>query len=150
MTTVHGTCLVVASAGLLLRGPSGAGKSDLALRLVHDGSGRLVADDQVVLETCADGTLQARPPAVLAGRIEVRGIGILDIDHMERCRVDGVVDLVARDAVERMPDPCCESLMGIALPRFCLHAFDASAPARLHLIARQCLAARHGDPVHGR
>ena len=46
MTAVHATCLVVATAGLLLRGPSGSGKSDLALRCIHDGSGRLVADEE--------------------------------------------------------------------------------------------------------
>ena len=150
MATVHGTCLVVASAGLLLRGPSGAGKSDLALRAIHDGSGKLVADDQVALETHPDGTLRASPPAVLAGRIEVRGIGILDIDHLPCCRLDAVIDLVEREGVERMPDPRQEILMGIALPAFCLHAFDASAPARLRLVARLCLEAHNGEATHGR
>lgn len=150
MTTVHGTCLVVASAGLLLRGPSGAGKSDLALRLIHDGNARLVADDQVRLKASDDGALRASPPEILAGRIEVRGIGILDIEHEASCRLDAVIDLVPREAVERLPEPMQETIAGVVLPRFCLHAFDASASARLHLIARRCLTAHSEGAVHGR
>ena len=147
METVHGTCLIVDHAGLLLRGPSGSGKSDLALRLVHDGRGRLVADDRVVLEPDGMGCLWALPPATLAGMIEVRGIGIVDLDHEPRARLHGIVDLVARDAVTRLPDPEVDSLMGITLPRFALHAFDASAPARIALIAREAHS-RAGDQVH--
>lgn len=149
MTTVHGTCLVVASAGLLLRGPSGSGKSDLALRAIHDGTARLVADDQVCLKR-EDEALRASPPTVLAGRIEVRGIGILDIAHEAACTVDAVIDLVPREAVERMPEPEHDALLGVTLPRYRMHAFDASAPARLHLIARHCLNARPEGAVHGR
>ena len=139
MATVHGTCLVVARAGLLLRGPSGAGKSDLALRLIHDGRGRLVADDQVVLESGNDGRLWASAPATLAGRIEVRGLGIRAIDHQARTPLHGVVDLVEREAVERMPEDETAEVLDRPLPRYALHAFDASAPARLALIARCCL-----------
>jgi HPr kinase/phosphorylase len=150
MTTVHGTCLVVVSAGLLLRGPSGAGKSDLALRLIHGGNARLVADDQVRLQATPAGVLCASPPELLAGRIEVRGIGILDIEHEASCRVDAVIDLVPREAVERLPETEQANVAGVVLPRFCLHAFDASAPARLHLIARRCLTARPEGTAHGR
>jgi len=141
MTTVHGTCLVVDGTGLLLRGPSGSGKSDLALRCLRLGA-RLVADDQVVVEASSDGCLLARPPAILAGRIEVRGIGILEIDHEPAARLDAVVDLVAREAVERLPEPRETVIMDAALPRFALHAFDVSAPEKVVLIARE--AARHG------
>ena len=149
MTTVHGTCLVVAKAGLLLRGPSGSGKSDLALRAIHDGSGHLVADDQVCLERSGDGSLRASPPAMLAGRIEARGIGILDIAHTPDCRVDAVIDLVAREAVERMPEAENTELLGVTVPRYRIHAFDASAPARLAQIARRCLERCHGEPDDG-
>ena len=41
---IHGTCVAVEGAGVLLCGPSGSGKSDLALRLI-DGGALLVAAD---------------------------------------------------------------------------------------------------------
>jgi len=138
MTTVHGTCLVVARAGLLLRGPSGSGKSDLALRMIHDDSGRLVADDRVAIELGPDGRLWASAPVMLAGRIEVRGIGILPVGHQARSALHGVVDLVGRSEVERLPEDETVMILEHPLPRFALHAFDASAPARLALIARCC------------
>ncbi|MEC8006219.1 MAG: serine/threonine protein kinase, partial [Pseudomonadota bacterium] len=48
MERVHGTCVAIDGAGVLLRGPSGSGKSDLALRLI-DGGATLVGDDQLEL-----------------------------------------------------------------------------------------------------
>ena len=71
---VHGTCIAIDGAGVLLRGPSGCGKSDLALRLI-DGGAVLVADDRVSLEARA-GDLVASAPDALAGLLEVRGVGI--------------------------------------------------------------------------
>ena len=62
--------------GALIEGPSGAGKSDLALRAIAAGGWRLVADDRVRLFVSA-GRLFGRAPAVLAGRMEVRGLGVI-------------------------------------------------------------------------
>src|SRR3546814_17418763 len=80
MLRVHATCIAIDGRGILLRGPSGSGKSDLALRLI-DGGALLVADDQVIL-TEADGELTASAPATTAGRMEVRGIGVVDMPHL--------------------------------------------------------------------
>ncbi|RME65602.1 MAG: aldolase, partial [Alphaproteobacteria bacterium] len=44
MERVHGTCVAIDGAGVLILGPSGAGKSDFALRLIDEGA-VLVADD---------------------------------------------------------------------------------------------------------
>ena len=57
---IHGACVDLSGAGVLLRGPSGSGKSDLALRLI-DGGASLVADDRVDLEV-RDGNLAAHAP----------------------------------------------------------------------------------------
>lgn len=138
MTQLHATCVEVDGVGVLLRGPSGSGKSDLALRLI-DGGARLVADDRTDLAV-ADGRLIASCPAALAGRLEVRGLGIGPVPSLPRAVVGLVVDLVAPAAVERLPDPTTCRIAGLALPCLALAPFEASAPAKVRLAARwvQC------------
>lgn len=126
----HATCVEVEGRGILLRGPSGSGKSDLALRLIERG-GRLVADDQVML-TREGRTVWAAPPPELAGRMEVRGVGILTVDHSPRCPVILICDLVGAAQVPRLPEAEREELLaGCSVSRLVLHAFEASAPAKL-------------------
>ncbi|MCW5774787.1 MAG: aldolase, partial [Rhodospirillaceae bacterium] len=126
---IHGTCVAIGGAGAILRGPSGAGKSDLALRLIEAGA-RLVADDQVLLEL-EEGRPVERAPAALAGRIEVRGVGIVAVPTQASAPVALLVDLVAADGVERLPEPAREDVLGVALPRIALAPFEPSAPAKL-------------------
>src|SRR3546814_15303755 len=99
MLRVHATCIAIDGRGILLRGPSGSGKSDLALRLI-DGGALLVADDQVIL-TEADGELTASAPATIAGRMEVRGIGIVDMPHLPQVGLTPVVDVVSAAEIGR-------------------------------------------------
>jgi HPr kinase/phosphorylase len=89
------------TTGVLLRGPSGAGKSALAAALIARGA-TLIADDQVFLSAC-HGRLVAGVPFALAGRIEVRGLGIVSVPHEPAAVIHLIADLVADDAVERMP-----------------------------------------------
>ena len=108
---VHGTCVALGRAAALLRGPSGSGKSDLALRflyLARRGPAALeapilVADDQVHL-TCKGGRLIVRAPESIRGRIEVRGVGIVDVKSLEEAELVLVVDLVPTGEIERLPD----------------------------------------------
>lgn len=134
MVVVHGTCVDLGGSGVLLRGPPGSGKSDLALRLI-DGGARLIADDQVEITRDGD-VLMARAPLALKGRMEIRGIGIVPADVADEARLRIVIDLVPRDAVERLPEPLSASLLDIALPAARLAAFDASAPAKVRAFAR--------------
>ncbi len=131
MTLIHATCVAVSGSGVLLRGPAGSGKSDLALRLI-DGGAVLVADDQVAL-TARDGRLFARPPETIAGNIEARGIGVMNLPHDAEAPVALVIDLVAPDMVERMPEPAQCRYLGIELPLLNLAPFEASAPAKVRL-----------------
>ena len=135
--------MVPAWRGVLLRGPSGAGKSDLALRLI-DAGGRLVADDQVCLASEA-AALFAAAPTALAGRIEVRGLGIVAVPALARARLVLAVDLTERAAVERLPEPTTVTLGGIVLPLVRLAAFEASAVAKVRLAV--ALAAGDSPPA---
>ena len=131
MALHHGTVVAFAGRGVLLRGEPGAGKSDLALRLIALGAD-LVADDQVEVTAGPDGPV-ARVPPTLAGLIEVRGLGIRSLPHLARATLALVVDLVAAERVERMPEPAVERLGGRDVPRVSLDPFQASAPLKLLL-----------------
>ena len=138
MALIHASCVAVHGAGVLLLGPPGSGKSDLALRLV-DGGAVLVADDQVDIRAVA-GRLEAAPPAALAGRIEVRGLGILALDWRESAPLRLAVELLVDGRPERLPAPAERRFQGIALPLIRLAPFEASAAARVRLAARAAAA----------
>jgi serine kinase of HPr protein (carbohydrate metabolism regulator) len=123
----------------LLRGPSGSGKSDLALRflfLARRGPAALeapilVADDQVWLARNG-GQILARPPDSIRGRIEVRGIGLVEIKSLMEADLALVVDLVPEREIERLPEgDATAHLLGVELPRMALFPWEASAPIKL-------------------
>ncbi|RTL63467.1 MAG: hypothetical protein EKK41_23360 [Hyphomicrobiales bacterium] len=138
---VHGTCVTFSRTAVLIRGPSGSGKSDLALRflfLSRRGPAAveaplLVSDDQVMLERI-DGKLIARAPETIRGKLEARGVGIVEVKSAPDAEVFALVDLVAPGEVERMPEPGREHLLGVSLPVFKLAPFEASAPIKLAAI----------------
>jgi serine kinase of HPr protein (carbohydrate metabolism regulator) len=134
METIHGTVVDIDGAGVLLRGPPGSGKSDLALRLI-DGGAALVADDRVVLAE-NDGDLAASAPEPAAGKLEIRGLGVVRLTYRRRALVRLVVDLVAPDRIKRLPKAAETVLLGVALPVLNLAPFEASAPAKVRLALR--------------
>lgn len=129
--TMHASCAARDGAAVLLIGPPGSGKSDLTLRLMDRGF-LLVADDQVEI---TDG--MAAPPAVLAGLLEVRGLGLLRLRHLPRARLALAVELT--DAPERLPQPRRHA--GLGLPLVALDPRGASAPQRVEL-ALDCALGR--------
>ena len=113
---------------MLLRGPSGAGKSSLALAAMAQGF-RLVADDRVILWR-SGGQVFGRAPEVLAGLIEVRGVGVLSgRSVLSLASVALIADLEPQTtAFDRIPEPQTVILAGLAVPRIQLHPFEAAAP----------------------
>ncbi|MEZ4651802.1 MAG: HPr(Ser) kinase/phosphatase [Candidatus Eisenbacteria bacterium] len=77
-TTEHGSLVDVYGVGLLITGRSAIGKSETALDLVERGH-RLVADDVVTIRRKADNVLIGSGNDLLRHRMEIRGIGIIDI-----------------------------------------------------------------------
>jgi HPr kinase/phosphorylase len=145
--TVHASAVLVGARAVLIRGPPGAGKSRLARELIEAGPGnglgfaRLVGDDRVHLEA-AGGRLLVRPAAALAGLLEVRGLGLVRLDHEPIAVIGLVVDLHAADA-ERLPPPDRQNteISGIVLPRLAVAAGAAALPAVVaHLISGRLTA----------
>lgn len=147
---IHGTCLAIGGMGVLLLGQPGAGKSDLALRLI-DGSGaglsgavrsaRLVADDQVVIRK-ADGRLIASAPAALAGKLEIRGLGIAEVPAQPEAMLRLAVRLTPAAEIERLPDLARArmDILGTAIPLVLIDPASASAPARIRAALDQFVA----------
>lgn len=71
------TCVAIGGRGLVIEGPPGSGKSSLALGLIDRGAA-LVGDDGIALEL-RDGRLWALPPPNIAGKLEIRNLGIIDL-----------------------------------------------------------------------
>ena len=120
----HANALLLGATGLLLRGASGAGKSALTLELIararlRGDFARLIGDDRVTLEDCT-GRLIARPHALAAGRIELRGLGIVREPFEPAGVICGVVDLAPPgEPPPRRPSACdaTTQLPGLRLPR---------------------------------
>ncbi len=146
-TLVHATCVAIGEVGVLLTGASGSGKSDLALRLIDEGA-KLVADDQTALSV-EGGCLVARPPETIAGQIEARGYGILEIDYAPHAAVGLLVEVTPGGEPERLPDPAEADLLGVFVRRLALDPFAASAPAKLRLAAGRLAAVQQRPSTAG-
>ena len=79
--TRHGVLLDVYGIGVLLTGKSGVGKSEAALELIKRGH-QLVADDVVDICRISDERLIGSCPDRIRHLMEIRGIGIIDIQAM--------------------------------------------------------------------
>lgn len=113
MTQLHATTVAVEGRGLLILGPSGSGKSSLALQLMAVGA-VLVADDRTDVAV-EGGRLIARVPQALRGRIEARGVGILNAPVSGPVPLALAVDL-GRAEDQRLPPFRSHSVAGMSLP----------------------------------
>jgi serine kinase of HPr protein (carbohydrate metabolism regulator) len=146
--TIHASAVLVGARALLIRGPAGSGKSRLVLNLIHAAASgllvfaRLVADDRVHVEAAHD-RLVARPPARLAGLLEVRGLGIRQLQYEPMAIISCVVDLDAASS-PRMPDAATTQAVvaGVTLPRLALAPGCDPVPLVLAAVAGR---SRHFD-----
>lgn len=129
--TLHASTVVGGDGrAVLICGPSGSGKSDLVLRLIDRGF-MLVSDDRTLVRREGQ-RLVATAPVTIAGKLEVRGLGIVDMAHRSDAPVALIVEL--RSDIQRMPDEAPERpVLGISLPLVHIDAMTASAPAKVAL-----------------
>jgi len=128
--TLHATTVAIDGRAVMISGPSGSGKSDLALRLLDRGF-TLVSDDRTLVRRDAD-RLIASAPVQIAGKLEVRGIGIVDVETVSDVPVALFVELTGD--IQRLPDDGRERpLLGVPLPIVTIDALTASAPSKVAL-----------------
>ena len=126
--TLHASTVASAGRAVLITGPSGAGKSDLALRLL-DRDFTLVSDDQTVVKKDGNRILASAPPTI-AGKLEIRGIGIVDMEREDNVPVALIVELTSD--IQRIPDDSRERpILGVKLPLITIDAMAASAPSKV-------------------
>jgi serine kinase of HPr protein (carbohydrate metabolism regulator) len=132
--TVHTSCVAIAGRAVLIGGRSGKGKSDLALRLIDRGAS-LVSDDYTLVRR-VEGRLLATAPETIMGKIEVRGVGILEFPVERDVPVALLVDLDL-DAT-RLPVAGEERIVaGVPIPVVGLSALEASAPIKVEAALKQ-------------
>ena len=79
--SIHGSFVDVYGVGILFIGKSGVGKSEVALDLIERGH-RLVGDDVIILTKKGEGILIGAGTTLVKHFMEIRGLGILDIQKM--------------------------------------------------------------------
>jgi serine kinase of HPr protein (carbohydrate metabolism regulator) len=131
--TVHASSVAIRGRGVLIGGRPGMGKSDLAFRLVDRGA-LLISDDYTIVRR-VKGVALASAPATIIGKIELRGVGIVELETAQEVPVALIVDLDERP--ERQPEPGETRLVaGVAIPVLRLAGLEASAPLKVEAALR--------------
>ena len=125
--TLHGVLMSVFGKGVLITGDSGMGKSEVGLELIRKGH-VLISDDRVDVRRVHNHII-GFAPLLLKGMLELRGIGIIDVQRMfgasallDQTRVDFIVYLekwkdgkaYRRVGIETSVD---RSIMGVSVPQ---------------------------------
>lgn len=126
--TLHASTVALGGRAVMISGPSGSGKSDLALRLLDRGF-KLVSDDQTIVRKDGQRLLASAPPTI-RGKLEVRGIGIVELESVSDVPVALLVELTSE--MQRLPDDSRERLvLGVKIPLVNIDPMTASAPSKV-------------------
>ena len=125
--TTHASTVAVDGRAVLISGPSGSGKSDLALRLLDRGF-TLVSDDQTIVRREGNRLIASAPPTI-KGKLEIRGVGIVEMETVTDVPVALYVELTSE--IVRLPDDRRERpVLGVNLPLISVDAQTASTICR--------------------
>jgi HPr kinase/phosphorylase len=110
--SLHGVLIDILGVGVLILGKSGIGKTECALDLVMRGH-RLVVDDLIQIEKGPEGILYGFSHDLGRHHMEVRGLGIIDIEKLfgvsatgDKKQIELVVELVD-------PEACIDDRTGL-------------------------------------
>lgn len=92
-TVLHGTLVDVYGMGLLFTGRPGIGKSEVTLDLIERGH-RLVADDIIHVVRKSRGVIIGTANDMTRSLLEIRGVGIVDVQKMFGIRAIRVQKLI--------------------------------------------------------
>ncbi len=154
-TEIHGTLVDVYGVGLLFTGRSGIGKSEIALDLVERGH-RLVADDTVHVRKIADDVLTGRGNQHLRHFMEIRGIGIINVQDLFGIRAVRVqkrieVEVLLEDWDTKKDwnraglDERNTEILGVAMPQVVIPLF----PGKNITVISEVIAMNHMLKVYG-
>tara|TARA_B100001971_G_C17727271_1_gene304151 strand:+ start:13 stop:432 length:420 start_codon:yes stop_codon:yes gene_type:complete len=137
MTNIHATSVLIDdNHAVLIRGASGSGKSNLALKLIDNGA-ILISDDQTIIEN-SEGSIWAKTAPNIAGLLEVRGIGIVEVDHAPQGILVLIIDLQSPVA-ERIPDPAFELIADTKIRRAVIDPNDPMALKKINIALKLAL-----------
>jgi serine kinase of HPr protein (carbohydrate metabolism regulator) len=126
--TLHASTVALDGRAVVISGPSGSGKSDLALRLIDRGF-TLVSDDQTIVHKDGNRLLASAPPTI-HGRMEIRGIGIVEMESVGDVPIALFVELTSD--IQRIPDDGRDRLiLDRKIPLISVDAMTASAAAKV-------------------
>ncbi|MBU1318682.1 MAG: HPr(Ser) kinase/phosphatase [candidate division Zixibacteria bacterium] len=154
--TVHGTLVDVYGVGLLYTGKSGIGKSECALDLAERGH-RVVADDMIRIVKKSPNLVVGTGSELLGHHMEVRGIGIIDIERLfgirairMQKRIEVEVRLVlwneTMDSYERLGmEEKYTSLLGVEIPVITIPV----SPGKNITVISEVIAMNHMQKTYG-
>ncbi|RKF22044.1 serine kinase [Altericroceibacterium spongiae] len=120
------SCVAIGGRAVLIEGMPGSGKSSLALHLIDRGA-VLIGDDGVAL--CPHGgQLHASPPPNIAGKLEIRNVGLIDLPTTS-APVALIIQLDP-DAPRYVEEAERTERAGILLPLIQLYPDSATLPLR--------------------
>ena len=100
------------------------------MRLLDRGF-TLVSDDRTIVRKEGERLLASAPPTI-AGKLEVRGIGIVEVERVDNVPVVLLIELTSD--IQRLPDDSRERpVLGVKLPLINIDAMAASAPSKVAL-----------------
>lgn len=106
---------------IIIEGPPGSGKTSLALAMIDRGA-TLIGDDAVTIER-SGSRIVVSPPPNIAGQLEVRNIGIVELPCVDAM---AALILVLDPAAPRFPlEVRKRDLLGVAVPLLPFAAGDA-------------------------